>query len=378
MMGFGSRATVVKIRHTDLFRHTQRTKSVPEFKALLKCQTIEEIMQLPVTNEKISIDFYALLPPCLSEEIFEAEDLSPGAILLLFINKINALHIKQQHGQSDDGNGDITEGDTATANDQTSTSADTLPDEQTDTASNQQHSTEISTTEETNAYETDQDEAHSTEPSYSRILNFLYECIKEPRVVQDVIMHPCTKQSTSDWLDHQHTALLQSTHTSVPQPPQTSQTHNLIASIGSLTAAMADRHLRDMDAKPSKTTDILKKFDALALITKNTTILCITMPNMDQDELHEIEPTAAWSSLIGQKSSTTIVRTIEHTMSNRGCMVYLQKGTCNDFRHGTIASSPDPFARNGLCVFLMAPEETKRVKEDRLRELEEKSRQEQA
>ena len=45
----------------------------------------------------------------------------------------------------------------------------------------------------------------------------------------------------------------------------------------------------------------------------------------------------------------------------------------NDFFHGTIASSPNPFERNGLCVFLKAPEETKRVKEDRLRELEEKA-----
>ena len=159
-------------------------------------------MQLPVTNDKISIDFYALLPPCLSEEIFEAEDLSPGIILLLFINKINALHNKQQNGQSDDGNGNITKGDIATANDQTNASAETSPDERTDSTSNQQHSTETSTPTEVNTEETDQDEAHLAEPSYSRILKFLYECIKEPRVVQDWTMYPCTEQSTSDWLGH--------------------------------------------------------------------------------------------------------------------------------------------------------------------------------
>ena len=294
-----------------------------------------------------------------------------GAILLLFINKINALHNKQQNGQSDDGNGN--KGDIATANDQTNASAETSPDERTDSTSNQQHSTETSTPTEVNTAETDQDETHPAEPSYSRILNFLYECIKEPRVVQDVTMYPCTKQSISDWLDHEHTALLQSTPASVPQPPQPNQTDNLIASIGSLTAAMADQHLRDIDSKSTKPTDTLKKFDALAPITKNTIILCTMVPNMEQDELHDIEPTAAWASLIGQKSSTSIVRTIEHAMRNRGCMVYLQKGMYNDFRHGTIASSPDPFERNDLCVFLTAPEETKRVKEDRFRELEEKA-----
>ena len=96
MMGFGTRATAVKIRHTDLFKNTQRTKTVPEFSSLLKCTTVDEILNLPVTNDKISIDFYALLPPCLSGELFTAKDLSPGAVLLMFINKLNKMHDRQQ------------------------------------------------------------------------------------------------------------------------------------------------------------------------------------------------------------------------------------------------------------------------------------------
>ena len=384
MMGFGTRASAVKIHHVDLFKHTQRTKSVPDFKALLQCKTTEEIINLPVNSDKISIDFYALLPPCLAEEIFDAEDLSPGAILLRFIHKINKLQTSNTTTgtQSDI---DTTEDDNAIAsgaedptNAMTNTTTASSSTSATTTIAQPSADSENTNQDHPNPSDSNVNEPHPAEPNFSRIINFLYECIKEPRVIQSVAINTCTKQSTIEWLDHQHSAILDPSDrptatTAIPQA-NNAHTETLIASIGSLTAAMAERQLRDLDSKQqSKTTDGIKKFDNLAPITKNTTILCTMVPDMHQDELHEIEPSAAWTSLIGLKSSTTIVRTIEHAMRNRGCLVYLQKGMCNDFRHGTIASSPDPFERNGLCVFLMAPEETKRFKVDRLRELEEKA-----
>ena len=384
LMGFGTRAAAVKIRHTDLFKHTPKTKVVPEFKSLLKCKTEEEVLALPATNEKISIDFYALLPPCLSEELFSTEDLSPSSVLLLFINKINSMFNEDQ-AQAPippaESNDETDPTSNTTNNDQTpdpeqqeATSGNTA------SANSTSDNTELTNNdanETTDSNENDDNEGHPASASFSRILNFLCECVKNPRVISDVTITTCTKQSTASWVDHLHTELLGRNPTISTNPATTGinpQTNSLIESMGALTAAMADRQLKDMEAKSNpKSSDATKKFDNLPPITKNTTILCTMVPDMSQEELPEIEPTAAWLSLIGIKSSMTIVRTIEHTMRNRGCIVYLQKGMCNDFRHGTIASSPDPFERNGLCVFLMAPEETKRVKEDRLREIEEKA-----
>ena len=331
LMGFGARATAVKIRHTDLFRHTQRTKSVPDFKALLQCTTTDEILNLRVTNDKISIDFYAILPPCLTAELFEIEDLSPGNILLQFIGTINRMHMQQNTTapRSEASNDTAADGNTITTDEQTNAAPTGTQPTASPTTTNDTETTDTNTQDNSSDITTDPTTPHPAEASFARILNFLYECIKEPRAVQDVTMQPCTKRSTTEWLDLQHSTFLQS-NIAIPatEALPTSSNATLIASIGSLTAAMADRQLRDMDTKTTKPTDYLKKFDSLAPITKNTTLLCIMVPDMEQDEIQEIEQTAAWASLIGQKSSTTIVRTIEHAMHNKGCMVYLQKGMC--------------------------------------------------
>ena len=161
-----------------------------------------------------------------------------------------------------------------------------------------------------------------------------------------------------------------------PQGHTTQSAHNelLVERIGELTAEMARRHLADMEEKKeAKTNETTRKFDALPPIVRNITIMCTMVPGMEQEDLQEITPTEAWNSFIGLKSGTYIQSTLQHVLRSKGCLVYLQNGMCNEFRHGTIASYPDPFERNGLCIFLMSPEETKQVKADRLRELEEKS-----
>ena len=92
MISFGSRASAVKIKIPDLFKTTPKTKSVPTFTNLLKYTTKEDILQAPVTSTSISIDFYALLPPCLSEELFIDDNMVPCSIFLKFVRKINFLH----------------------------------------------------------------------------------------------------------------------------------------------------------------------------------------------------------------------------------------------------------------------------------------------
>ena len=271
------------------------------------------------------------------------------------------------------------------ANDQTSSETYNITDTSSTSTSQNNNDNEAETPEATSTTQGNTEQGptdpHPAEAGFSHIINFLYECLNEPRVIKPAAIHTCTKQSSIEWLDHQHSALLSTPDSHPPATPAplpgNPNTETLTTNIGSLTTAMAERQLSDLEAKQqAKSADSLKKFENLAPITKNTTILCTAVPDMHQDELHEIEMNAVWASLIGLKSSTTIVRTIEHVMRNCECLVYLQKGLCNDFRHGTIASSPDPFERNGLCVFLMAPEETTRVKEDRLRGIRRKGSKE--
>ena len=98
------------------------------------------------------------------------------------------------------------------------------------------------------------------------------------------------------------------------------------------------------------------------------------VPGMTQTNLDEIEPTDNFRSFIGIKSGTsTINSALQHALRSKGCIAYLQNGICNDLKNGIIASNPDPFERNGLCVFLTAPEELRQVKAERKAELEEKS-----
>lgn len=118
----------------------------------------------------------------------------------------------------------------------------------------------------------------------------------------------------------------------------------------------------------------MSKYNNLPPIIKNIIATCTMVPGMSQIDLDEIEPTDNLRSFISIKSRTsTINSTLQHALRSKGYLAYLQNGMCNDLKHGIIASNFDPFERNGLCVFLTAPEELKQVKADRRAELEEKS-----
>ena len=147
--------------------------------------------------------------------------------------------------------------------------------------------------------------------------------------------------------------------------------------MGQLTAAMAHRQLSDIETTKITSTssnDTTTKYNNLPPIIKSIIATCTMVPCMSQTDLDEIESTDNLRSFIGIKSGTsTISSTLQHTLRSKGCTAYLQNGMCNDIKNGIIASNPDPFERNGLCVFLTAPEELKQVKTDRKAELEEKS-----
>ena len=88
---------------------------------------------------------------------------------------------------------------------------------------------------------------------------------------------------------------------------------------------------------------------------KNTIILFTMVPNMTQEELTEIKPTATFLSILAMTSGTVARDTLHHIMKTRGCMVCLQDGMCAGLKNGTLQST-DIFDINGPTPFHCGPE----------------------
>ena len=372
MTGFGNRA--IKINTNELFKCTPATRRVPDFKQLLKCQTREKIMALPLGEDATNVDFYAILPPCLTQELFNKDNFSPTHILLKFISKINQMHATTT--TTNDTPGDTSEDVTTPPDNADDNNTDSSPTNVTQTQTTTESSTNDTSTTEN---EVDDVTPHPMQPAFRRVLNFLFECIKSPRVIEAVPTQICNTPAAETWLDREHNTSLKQGNSA---PTMTTINHdqpsnNLLLQMGQLTAGMVQRQLSAIETTKlhsSSNTDSSSKYNNLPSIIKNIVALCTMEPGIHQADLDEIEPTDNLRSFIGIKSGTsTINSTLQHALRSKGCIAYLQNGMSNDIKNGIIASSPDPFERNGLCVFLTAPGELKQVKADRKAELEEKS-----
>ena len=82
-------------------------------------------MALTLGDDATNVDFYAILPPCLAQELFDEDNFSPTNILLKFIQKINRLHSSKNRTNDNPAVATDTNNENATTSEDTTT--DTPP-----------------------------------------------------------------------------------------------------------------------------------------------------------------------------------------------------------------------------------------------------------
>ena len=101
LMGFGARAKAVRLNINQHFFQTLSTHKVPSFKDLLNCTSREEILAVNTSDEKKKLQFFAALPPCLSHELLDEDNLEAANILCKFVSKIKSMRTKEDDEASE-------------------------------------------------------------------------------------------------------------------------------------------------------------------------------------------------------------------------------------------------------------------------------------
>ena len=69
------------------FSRSSQAQKVPDFKSFLECNNLDHVNNLKAGNKKEKIDTFAILPPNLTEELFETENHEANNLILKLIQK---------------------------------------------------------------------------------------------------------------------------------------------------------------------------------------------------------------------------------------------------------------------------------------------------
>ena len=337
LAGFGRRATPERLNPKELFKQRKKV-FVPAFKDILKYKTIDDLKALTLSEKKVNVDFYALLPPTLTAEILDEDNADPSYVMLKMINKINLIY--------------------SIANPE---KIDLTTEEHGATSENEETKKEANESEdEVETDKEDDDLAHPLEDSFGRVLNFLYWSSMDTKTVEGTKTRFCQKSATDAWCEQQHVLCLstdepqKSPVQQIPYQDKSTFMIDLSQNFGALTQAMRDKTLSDMQRDTEKTGGA-GKFKKMAPMMRNSILMFTMVPNMEQEDLDEIKPTETYLSILAMTSGSVVRDTLHHMMKTRGCLVCLQDGMCAAIKNGTIQST-DIYDINGLTPLHCGPE----------------------
>ena len=88
LLGVGVRSTALKMDISTLFCVSTVEKPIPSLQQLMDCDTLEKLRELKPdvsTMDEELIDYLCILPPILTEELYDLEDMSMDTELYKFL-----------------------------------------------------------------------------------------------------------------------------------------------------------------------------------------------------------------------------------------------------------------------------------------------------
>ena len=352
--GFGVRSYAVRIEPKELFKISKKKGRVPSFQEIIQCTSIEDILKLEPNNTMIEekLDNHALLPPVLSQLLFNQEDFQAKSILLRFISKIKSIKSLNLSMEDEDDWEDMHNVDP------------NLMDNQ---------DPETSATD-----DTFDDKDHTFEKKFGKILKLVWSIIHHDKLITEVPLRPCTLPSTIAWLDKVHDENLiaknlnnngrtiQNENIFSPlQPTPVTDFQNVATSISRLSNTLENHHEHELKIKKEKDRKKEEKnFDNLSTVQKNIILLITTQENQTNDDLEDLSPTLTMKTLLEQSSSIKVQAQLQYEFASRRKYVCaLSPAMCASIKQGALASQPSHIEINGLSPFC-TPNENKEDKID--------------
>ena len=345
--GFGERSYAVRVDPKEIFKISKKKGKVPSFQELIQCTSIEKAMELTPNTTMLDEKFenFTLLPPILTETLFQQENLQANVILVTFVKKIRS--IKKI---------DLVE------------ETEVHWEDPSNLDPNQTENNPVQTSLEDDTFD---DKEHTFEQKFGKILKFIWAIIHQDKLTSEVPLHPCSLPSTMAWLDKVHEDNLiqkrdnrNNSYPPMPPPPVT-DFQNVATSISRLSNTLENHHEHELKIKKEKDRKKDEKnFDNLSEVQKNIITLITTQENQTDDDIADLQPTTTMKALLEQSSSIKVQAQLQYEFASRRKFVCtLSSAMCASIKQEALASQPSHIEINGLSPFC-TPNENKDDKLD--------------
>jgi len=375
-LGFGSRACVVRLEPKEMFR-IWNNKKIPSFEEIIRCNTLEDISNL-ATNESSKeniLEAHAILPPLLTDALFEMEEYKADAVLLKFIYKIRSLKSeKDQQEQPNLMDPLDTSMDTEASNDSSyalmdeaelanvrmdmDTQEPLTTSEETTTPSDAQPT--VTQTQEPTAFDSPE---KFYELRFGRVLEFLWGVVHEEKVVKATKIVPCGSPAVTLWSDTVHERCLGMQHQPLPPflPPAPAQHQQDVSGLSNVATAMTKlshemarkNELEMVTKQENEKKKSEKAFENLSKVQKNIFILITATPEDTDEDIDEMKPSEHVRTILNQKISIKAQSHLQHLFQETNNICDISIAMCTQLKNGTIASHPSVNDLNGISPFFL-------------------------
>ena len=408
LVGFGRRACAMRVDPKEMFRQPTKKQKVPSFNTIMNCASIEDISGLTSSQTMVEekLESHAILPPSLTDSLYDQESMHAKDILFIFIQCIKQLKFIMNLGKEgeeislatstelevapmDTGGMDWSEisdseiGNARTEESVPKTRAGTRKAKergseeigappvtqekpyQLVTKDGTPKSTEVTkTTIDLNESDSFDSEDRFFERRYGNILRFLWSIVHEDSAVKPTRLNPCCRKSAMKWADTIHDSCL---HSGTPLPPQFTpppgQAPVRLEMGGFDNAAVAMAKLSDawekkieMEVQEKENRDQKKKeksFEKLADVQKRTFILMTAKEGDSDSTVPEMKPTQDVLKLLEQTVGIKAQAHLQHEFNKHGHICDVGLAMSTQIKNGCIMSQPSVNDINGISPFFL-------------------------
>ena len=370
----------------------------PSFEEIMKCKDLSDISNLKSKEDTKDnmLEAQAILPPILTDTLFDMDSFMANEVLLRFIHKIRALKHSKDQTLVEEPNSRVNLNeslDTETPDEEGSyefmDDAD-LANVRTNTPRNPDTADIVITANrpETIVTQTQTDAVFDTsegsfETRFGRVLEFLWGLVHEEKTVKPTKIVPCGSPSVANWADTIHDECLGATNLLplppfIPPPstatyPDTSGLSNVATAMTKLSHEMARKNELEMVSKQTTEKEKSEKsFKNLSNVQKNIFTLITATEDATDEDVDVLKPSEHVVILLNQKISIKAQAQLQHLFKETNHICDISLSMCTQLKNGTIASHPSINDLNGISpLFLPEHSEEERVTQELALRLEE-------
>jgi len=380
LLGFGSRACVVRIEPKEMFK-VWANKKIPSFEEIMKCKDLTDITNLKTNDETKDnmLEAQAVLPPILAETLYDLDSFRADNVLLRFILKIRSLKQSSRDQAPLDpvprDTPDIAQGnDTLNDISNTEDSYEYLDDAdlanmRMDSPREDSTSAALTVPNESTVTQTQTDGTFDTaegsfEAKFGRVLEFLWGMIHEDKTVKPTKIVPCGSPAVMNWADTIHDKCLGQPqlpplppfHPPTPGPnyPDTSGLSNVATAMTKLSHEMAKKNELEMVSKQANEKEKSEKsFKNLSNVQKHIFILITATEFSTDEDIDQMQPTEHVRILLNQKIGIKAQAQLQHLFKETNHICDISLSMCTQLKNGTIASHPSINDLNGISPLFL-------------------------